>query len=541
MTQPSTTAAQAAKRPVNHLILLFTTLMVVMLLASLSQMIFSTALPTIVGELHGVDQMMWVITAYMLASTITMPIYGKAGDLFGRKPMMLVAITLFMAGSLVGAVAPTMPWLIAARTIQGLGGGGLMILSQASVADFVPARERGRYAGFMGGVFAVSSVAGPLLGGWLTQGPGWRWVFWTVIPLALLAMLAIVTLMPSVHEAVAQRPRIDTAGIALMSLSTTAIILAATWGGHTYDWLSPQIIALMVGALVLAALFVWAESRAEHPVIPLSLFRNRNFVLTTAAGLATAIAMFGVVGYLPTYFQMAEGVSATEAGLLMVPLMGSLLFTSVVLGAVVSKTGRYKVIPIMGSLILAVGLWLLSTISLDTPLAVICLYMAVMGTGLGSSMQILTLIVQNEFPHRLVGTATAANNYFRQVGSSLGAAVVGSLFVARLTTLIAERLPASGGASGSSNSLTPVLINSLPAPIRLIIVQSYNDALVPIFVFMVPLGLLAALLLAFVKETPLATEIEHEVTAESLAEGQLLITEFDDDDLDLTPAHGLPS
>lgn len=540
MTQPSTTAAQAAKRPVNHLILLFTTLMVVMLLASLSQMIFSTALPTIVGELHGVDQMMWVITAYMLASTITMPIYGKAGDLFGRKPMMLVAITLFMAGSLVGAVAPTMPWLIAARTIQGLGGGGLMILSQASVADFVPARERGRYAGFMGGVFAVSSVAGPLLGGWLTQGPGWRWVFWTVIPLALLAMLAIVTLMPSVHEAVAQRPRIDTAGIALMSLSTTAIILAATWGGHTYDWLSPQIIALMVGALVLAALFVWAESRAEHPVIPLSLFRNRNFVLTTAAGLATAIAMFGVVGYLPTYFQMAEGVSATEAGLLMVPLMGSLLFTSVVLGAVVSKTGRYKVIPIMGSLILAVGLWLLSTISLDTPLAVICLYMAVMGTGLGSSMQILTLIVQNEFPHRLVGTATAANNYFRQVGSSLGAAVVGSLFVARLTTLIAERLPASGGASGSSNSLTPVLINSLPAPIRLIIVQSYNDALVPIFVFMVPLGLLAALLLAFVKETPLATEIEHEVTAESLAEGQLLITEFDDDDLDLTPTPGGP-
>jgi len=541
MTQPDTSAAQAAKRPVNHLILLFTTLMVVMLLASLSQMIFSTALPTIVGELHGVDQMMWVITAYMLASTITMPIYGKAGDLFGRKPMMLVAITLFMAGSLVGAVAPTMPWLIAARTIQGLGGGGLMILSQASVADFVPARERGRYAGFMGGVFAVSSVAGPLLGGWLTEGPGWRWVFWTVIPLALLAMLAIVTLMPTVHKAVAQRPRIDTAGIALMSLSTTAIILAATWGGHTYDWLSPQIIALMVGALVLAALFVWAESRAEHPVIPLSLFRNRNFVLTTAAGLATAIAMFGVVGYLPTYFQMAEGVSATEAGLLMVPLMGSLLFTSVVLGAVVSKTGRYKVIPIMGSLILAVGLWLLSTISLDTPLAVICLYMAVMGTGLGSSMQILTLIVQNEFPHRLVGTATAANNYFRQVGSSLGAAVVGSLFVARLTTLIAERLPASGGASGSSNSLTPVLINSLPAPIRLIIVQSYNDALVPIFVFMVPLGLLAALLLAFVKETPLATEIEHEVTAESLAEGQLLITEFDDDDLDLTPAHGLPS
>jgi EmrB/QacA subfamily drug resistance transporter len=538
MTQPDVSPAQAAKRPVNHLILLFTTLMVVMLLASLSQMIFSTALPTIVGELHGVDQMMWVITAYMLASTITMPIYGKAGDLFGRKPMMLVAITLFTAGSLVGALAPTMPWLIAARTIQGLGGGGLMILSQASVADFVPARERGKYVGYMGGVFAVSSVAGPLLGGWLTEGPGWRWVFWTVIPLALLAMLAIVTLMPTVHQAAAQRPKIDTAGIAMMSLTTTAIILSATWGGHTYDWLSPQIIGLLGGALVLAALFVLAESRAEQPVIPLSLFKNRNFVLTTTAGLATAVAMFGVVGYLPTYFQMAEGVSATEAGLLMAPLMGSLLLTSIVLGAVVSKTGRYKLIPAIGSLILALGLWLLSTISLDTPLAVICLYMAVMGAGLGASMQILTLIVQNEFPHRLVGTATAANNYFRQVGSSLGAAVVGSLFVARLTTLISERLPAAAGASGSSKSLTPALINSLPAPIRQIIVESYNDALVPIFVFMVPLGLLAALLLAFVKETPLSTEIKHEVSAESLAEGQVLITEFDEDDLDLEATAG---
>ena len=292
---------------------------------------------------------------------------GKAGDLFGRKPMMLVVIILFMAGSLVGALAPTMPWLIAARTIQGLGGGGLMILSQASVADFVPARERGKYAGFMGGVFAVSSVAGPLLGGWLTEGPGWRWVFWIVMPLALLAMLAIVTLMPSVHRAAAQRPKIDTAGTVLMSLATTAIILAASWGGHTYDWLSPQILALLVGALVLAAIFVRAESRADHPVIPLSLFKNRNFVLTTIAGLATAVAMFGVVGYLPTYFQMAEGVSATEAGLLMVPLMGSLLLTSVVLGAVVSKTGRYKAIPIIGSILLALGLWQLSTISLDPP------------------------------------------------------------------------------------------------------------------------------------------------------------------------------
>jgi EmrB/QacA subfamily drug resistance transporter len=510
-----------------------------MLLASLSQMVFSTALATIVGELHGVDQMMWVITGYMLASTITMPIYGKTGDLFGRKPMLLFATSVFLVGTVIGATAPDMTWLIIARVVQGLGGGGLMILSQASVADFVPARDRGKYMGLMGGVFAISSVAGPLLGGWLTEGPGWRWVFWITVPLAILALVAIVTLMPTAHKAAAERPRIDVGGIAVMSLATTAIVLIASWGGRTYDWLSAQILGLALAAVVLTVIFGMIEARADHPVIPLSLFRNRNFVLTTSAGLLTAIAMFGALGYLPTYFQMAEGVSAAEAGLLMVPLMGALLISSVASGMLVSRTGRYKVLPILGSLLVALGMWLLSTITVESPLAVICLFMAVLGVGLGGSMQILTLIVQNEFPHRMVGTATAANNYFRQVGASLGSAIVGSLFVARLTALLLERLPAAATSSGGgSKSLTPAIVAALPEPIRMIIIGSYNEALVPIFVFMVPLGLLAALLLAFVKETPLATAIEREVGAESLAEGQLLVTEFDEDDEDLQPSRG---
>lgn len=527
MSETTTGSASTTEGNVHHLKLLFATLMVVMLLASLSQMIFSTALATIVGELHGVDQMMWVITGYMLASTITMPIYGKGGDLFGRKPMLVVATVLFLVGSVIGGLSPNMNWLIIARVVQGLGGGGLMILSQASVADFVPARDRGKYMGLMGGVFAISSVAGPLLGGWLTEGPGWRWVFWITIPLAVLALVALATLMPSVHKAAGERPKIDTAGIAVMALATSAIVFIATWGGHTYAWLSPQIIALAVTAVVLTGIFAIIESRAEHPVIPLSLFKNRNFVLTTTAALATAVAMYGAVGYLPTYFQMAEGVSAAEAGLLMVPMMGALLITSVLAGAVVSRTGRYKLLPIAGSLLVALAMWLLSTITIETSLAVICAYMAVLGIGLGASMQILTLIVQNEFPHRMVGTATAANNYFRQVGASLGSAIVGSLFVARLTTLLVERLPAAATASGSSKSLTPAVIASLPDPIQAIVVGAYNEALVPIFLFMVPLGLLAAVVLAFIKENPLATEIEHEIVAESLAEGQLLLTELD--------------
>jgi EmrB/QacA subfamily drug resistance transporter len=516
--------------------------MVVMLLASLSQMVFSTALATIVGELHGVDQMMWVITGYMLASTITMPIYGKTGDLFGRKPMLLIASSVFLIGTIIGGSAPDMTWLIIARVVQGLGGGGLMILSQASVADFVPARDRGKYMGLMGGVFAISSVAGPLLGGWLTEGPGWRWVFWITVPLALLALIAIVTLMPTVHRATSQRPKIDTAGIVVMSLATTTVVLIASWGGRTYGWLSPQIVALAVVTVALTSIFALIESRADHPVIPLSLFKNRNFVLTTSAGLLTAIAMFGALGYLPTYFQMAEGVSAAEAGLLMVPLMGALLLSSVASGVIVSRTGKYKLIPILGSLLVALGMWLLSTITIESPLSVICLFMAVLGVGLGGSMQILTLIVQNEFPHRMVGTATAANNYFRQVGASLGSAIVGSLFVARLTALLLERLPqAATSSGGGSKSLTPAIVAALPEPIRMIIIGAYNEALVPIFVFMVPLGLLAAVLLLFVKENPLATEIEHEITAESLAEGQVLITEFDEDEPDLQTSSGRPA
>ncbi len=528
----TTVPARMAGRKHNHgnnIGFLFAGLMVTMLLASLNQTMLSTALPTIVGELHGVDHMTWVITGYILASTIMMPVYGRISDLFGRKPVIIVAIVLFLAGSVVGGLADSMSLLIVARVLQGLGGGGLMILSQAAIADVVPARERGKYMGLMGAVFAVASVAGPLLGGWFTEGPGWRWAFWINIPLGLLAIAAVTVFLHLPPRDRGERPRIDYLGMTLLAAATTALVLIATWGGDDYAWTSPQILGLIAGTVVLAGLFVLVESRAAQPVIPLSLFKDRNFTLTTVAALVVGIAMFGAIGYMPTYLQMVTGVDATEAGLLMMPMMGGLLLASVTSGQIVSRTGRYKAFPLVGTVVMALGLWLLSTLTVASPLPVICSYLGVLGIGIGLGMQILTLIVQNSFPNRIVGTATAANTYFRQVGATLGSAVVGSVFASRLTSLVTEKLAAGGSGTASGlSSFTPASVNALPDAIRLPIIESYNEALMPIFVFIVPLALIATVAVAFLTEKPLATSVEQEITAESLAEGQLLPMDLDE-------------
>ena len=520
MTAPATLESPTKTGTQRNITLLFGALLVTMLLASLSQTVLSSALPTIVGELHGVEHMTWVITAYLLASTIVMPVYGKVSDSFGRKPVLLIAIVLFIAGSVYGAFAGDMTGLIIARVVQGLGGGGLMILSQAAIADVIPARDRGKYMGILGAVFAVSSVAGPLLGGWFTEGPGWRWAFLINIPLGILAIVATALLLRLPPKNNVERPKVDYLGMATLGLATTAIVLIATWGGSTFEWNSPEIVGLIVGAIVTAVLFVFVESRVAEPVMPLALFRDRNFNLSTLAALLTSIAMFGAIGYMPTYLQMATGATATEAGLLMIPMMGALLLTSVATGQLVSKTGKYKLPPIIGSVVLAVGMWLLSSVTIDTPTYVICVALAVIGLGLGSSMQILTLVVQNSFPHRMVGTATASNNYFRQVGGSLGSAVVGSVFAARLTELLTSRLPAA--AEGGAHSLTPATVHELPDAVRTLIVSSYNEALMPIFVFMIPLAIAAAVVLCFIVEKPLSTRIEKEIPAEALSEGQLM-------------------
>jgi EmrB/QacA subfamily drug resistance transporter len=522
-TKAPTARSHESKR---GLILLFVGLMLSMLLSALSQTVLSAAMPTMVGELDGVDHMLWIMTAFMLGSTITMPIYGKLGDLIGRKGLMIAAILLFMAGSVVGAVAGDMSMLIAGRVIQGLGGGGLMILSQAIIADVVPARERGKYMGVMGAVFALSSVAGPLLGGWFTEGIGWRWTFWMNIPLGLLALVATIVFLHLPKNNNSSKPRIDGWGMALLAAATTCIVLVGSWGGKDYAWDSTVILGLIVGAVVTAAAFVLVERKVAEPIMPLHLFRDRNFNLTTIAGLLTGVAMFGAIGYLPTYLQMSFGATATEAGLLMIPMMAALLVTSVGTGALVSKHGRYKWMPIVGSLILALGLALLGTITPSTPIWVFCGYLAIVGVGLGTSMQILVLIVQNSFPNSQVGTATASNNYFRQIGSSLGGAVVGSLFTTRLADELLRRLP-SGGLTGGMNSLTPDAMQRLPAGIHDQVVLAYNDALAPLFLYMVPLAIASFVLLLFVKEKPLSTTIERDVIPDSVAEGQLLISSED--------------
>lgn len=513
-TAPAAPSADLPSR--RNILLVFAGLMVTMLLASLDQTIFSTALPTIVGQLHGVDQMLWVTTAYILASTITLPVYGKLGDLIGRKGLFIAAISIFIAGSIVGGLADSMTQLIVGRAIQGLGGGGLMILAQAIIADVVPARERGRYMGIMGGVFALSSVAGPLLGGWFTEGPGWRWGLWMNVPLGILAIISAAAFL-HLPKGRTRRPSIDAAGMVLLALASTGLVLLSTWGGNTYAWNSPTIIGLIVGTVIAAVVFVFVERSAREPIMPLHLFRQRNFNLTTVAGLIIGIAMFGALAYLPTYLQMVTGASATQAGLLLIPLMAALLITSIGAGQLVSRTGRYKWLPIVGTLITAGALALLSTMTATMPVWIICAYLFIMGIGLGMSMQILILIVQNTFPLREVGTATASNNYFRQIGASLGSAVVGSLFVARLTSLLSERMPAGASAAngGSSDSFTPELVKSLPPAIRSIIVGAYNDALTPVFLYMVPLMLVATVLLLFVIEKPLATTLDRDVLPES--------------------------
>ncbi|WP_419703391.1 MDR family MFS transporter [Promicromonospora sp. NFX87] len=501
---PATTDAAAQQAPGRRILLVFAGLLVSMLLSSLDQTIFSTALPTIVGELHGVNHMLWVTTAYLVAATIMMPIYGKLGDLIGRKGLFIGALSVFLAGSVVGGLAQDMTWLIVARAIQGIGGGGLMILSQAIIADVVPVRERSKYMGVMGAVFGISSVAGPLLGGWFTESIGWRWAFWINIPLGIAAIaLAAVFLRLPRHDT---RVRFDVWGTITMAVAVTSIILVASWGGTEHEWGSATMNTLIGLAVVFSALFVLAEHRAAEPLIPLAVFRNRNFVLATAAGLFIGVAMFGAIAYLPTYLQMVAGVDATVSGLLMIPMIVGLMTTALTTGQLAGRTGRYKWMPIASMVVLGVALGLLSTLTPTTALWVLLAYLFVLGAGIGLAMQILVLVVQNSFPDSQVGTATAANNFFREIGASLGGAVVGALFTSRLTTLLTERLP--DGQAGDSNSFTPELVNSMPDAIRDLVVGAYNDALTPVFASLVPMLVVGLLLAVFIKEVPLRASLE---------------------------------
>ncbi|MGH3095769.1 MAG: MDR family MFS transporter [Streptosporangiales bacterium] len=488
----------------RQIMVVFGALMLAVLLFALDQTIVNTALPTIVGDLNGLSHISWVLTAYLLASTVVLLIYGKLGDLFGRKGLFMFAITVFLIGSALCGIAQSMDQLIAFRALQGVGGGGLMIGAQAIIGDVVPPRERGKYMGFIGAVFGLSTIGGPLLGGVFTDYASWRWCFYVNLPLgaAALAVTAFVLHLPKRR----QKHRLDVPGVVFMAAASMCIVLLTTWGGTEYDWTSPVIIALGLGFLAAAALFVLAEHYASEPIIPLRLFKDRIFNIAGLIGAVVGICMFGAIGYLPTFLQTVDGASATESGLLLLPFVAGMLVSSIGSGRAISATGRYKIFPIFGTAIAALGMFLLSLMDVDSSRIENGIYMAVLGLGIGLIMQVLVLVVQNSAPRSDMGAATAATTYFRQIGASVGAAVVGSLFSDRLTDKLTETLPASArGHVPSANALTPDMLRQMPHDIRQVFIHAFADALTPVFLYLVPLVAIGFVLAWFLKEIPLRT------------------------------------
>ncbi|KVM05371.1 disulfide bond formation protein DsbA [Burkholderia ubonensis] len=496
-TIPHSPAADTARRdtPVG---LIIAALLLVMLLSALDQTIVSTALPTIVGELGGLDQLSWVVTAYLLSSTVVLPLYGKLGDLYGRKIVLQAAIVLFLAGSVLCGVAQDMTQLILLRALQGLGGGGLMVVTMAAIGDLIPPDERGRYQGMFGGVYGLATIIGPLLGGFLVEHLSWRWIFYINLPLGFVA-LAVIGVAFKPHAAHVKH-RIDYLGAAFLATALTCVILFTSEGGSLLPWSSPQLWMTLVLGVVAIGGFVYEERLATEPIMPLALFRHRTFVLCSLIGFVVGIALFGSVTFIPLYLQVVKGSTPSQAGMQLLPMMGGMLAMSVASGRLISRFGRYRAFPIAGTLVGGVAMALLSTLSLATPLNTMYGYMALLGIGLGMVMPVLVLAVQNTIDFRHMGVATSGVTLFRSIGGSLGVAAFGALFSNGLQTRLANTLPAGAELPPS---LSPAAVHRLPDAVRDAYLHAFAGSLHVVYLAAAAVIAIAFVLAWFVEDAPL--------------------------------------
>jgi len=470
---------------------------VLLLLASLDQTIVSTALPTIVADLGGLDHLSWVVTAYLLTSTVTAPLYGKLGDLYGRKLMMQISVVLFLLGSTLCAMADSMVFLISARALQGIGGGGLFVLALTVVGDVVPARERGKVQGIFGGVFGLSSVAGPLLGGFFVDNLTWHWIFLINLPIGIVAL--VIFAMAFKPRGVRMGHKIDYLGATLLTTSLSALVLFTSLGGRSYAWDSAFILGLMALSIVAAILFILVESRAAEPVLPLGLFKHRTFTVFVALGFMVGLAMFGAITFLPLYLQVAKGVSPTASGLQLIPMTFGILAGSIGSGQIMSRTGKYKALPLIGAVIMTIGMLMLSQLDAATSSFLVGASMFVMGLGMGPMMSVSTTATQNAVPREMLGVATAGLTLFRQVGGSIGVSVFGAIFTARLASGLGGLLPAGVDTA----SLRGDMVAALPQPVRDQVLTAFTNALSPIFLIGAAAAVIGFVIALFLREVPL--------------------------------------
>ncbi len=485
--------------------LVFAGLMIGMLLAALDQTVVATALPTIVGDLGGLSHLSWVVTAYLLTSTVSVPLYGKIGDQYGRKSIFQAAIVIFLIGSALSGLSQNMLQLVLFRGLQGFGGGGLMALAQAIIGDVVSPRQRGKYQGYLGAVFAFASVVGPLLGGFLVDNLSWRWVFYVNLPVGAVALVVTATALDLPYRRIGHS--IDYLGSALIMAATTCLLLVTAWGGTQFPWGSPQVVGLAVAGVVLLALFLVVEARSPEPVIPLRLWHNRIFTVASTLEFVVGFAMFGSIIYLPVFLQLVQHASATNSGILMLPLMAGLMTTSIGSGIIITRTGRYKIFPIAGTAIVAIGLYLLSTMDASTSRLTSSAYMVFLGLGMGMIIQVMVLAVQNSVDYADMGTATAVESFVRSMGGSFGVAIQGAILTNRLDYYLPRLLPPGTppaiAHAAATVSASPELLHRMPPAVQAAVVEAFSRSLHLVFLLAAPIVLVAFALSLLLREVPL--------------------------------------